>query len=139
MRNPQRTPTERLLRTAAMLYAVALTYLLLAPEPLFFLGDAGDFVDKAVEDTVADRLLHAGAYVLFSLLLTSGFGDMHRLAALAGVALLHGVLCEVAHSWIPRREFDWLDLIANISGVLMGAMLCVIWRNWQRRLNELRF
>jgi VanZ family protein len=127
MKNVDDQPGEsrgacRFVRFIAVSYTVVLSYLLLAPEPLFFLGGPGASVDRAVTVSVAGWLQHAAAYAILSCLLLAAFVPNCRWEALLALAVLHGGLTEVIQRWIPHRECDWTDMLANIAGVAFGAI-----------------
>jgi VanZ family protein len=70
--------------------------------------------------TVADKLLHFGAYAVLGLL-----PAMHeRRAVLVGtlaLVMVEGLALEFAQDFVPGRSFEWLDLAANWAGVVSGA------------------
>jgi VanZ family protein len=70
--------------------------------------------------TVADKLLHFGAYAALGLL-----PALHeRRAVLVGMVALvmaEGMALEFAQDSVPGRSFEWLDMVANCAGVVTGA------------------
>jgi VanZ family protein len=85
---------------------------------LIFFGD-----DSTVPGS--DKMYHFLSY-----LLTSTFGflaysnkDFFRLLLFL---LSLGFFLEASQLWIPNRYFEFLDLIANFSGVLLSFLLFVI-------------
>lgn len=71
-----------------------------------------------------DKLVHFLTYSLFAVLayriVASG---RHYLFVCIGIVTYSGLL-EVAQSFVPGREMSALDLLANASGVVLGALLC---------------
>ena len=85
---------------------------------LIFLGD-----DSTAPGS--DKMHH-----FFSYLLTSTFGFLaysdKNFFRLFLFLLSLGFFLEVFQLWIPNRYFEFLDLIANFSGVLLSFLLFVI-------------
>lgn len=46
---------------------------------------------------------------------------------------LYGAGLEVLQRWVPNRSFDWQDMVANVSGVLLAFALVWVWRRYRRR------
>lgn len=117
-------------RTVVSLYAVVLTYLLLAPDPLWLFGVWGDDVERAVDRTLTDYLQHGLCYSIFTLLLfwsarSTGALTSSRLTCCAAVAILHGLLTEFLQMFIPQRHFAILDIAANVTGVLVIGLAAI--------------
>lgn len=78
-----------------------------------------------------DKLIHAYMYGQFVILLVITFHKQHdfdqvkhapRSIALA-IATAYGLLMELLqHNLIPGRTFDFLDILANIGGGLLGLL-----------------
>ena len=45
---------------------------------------------------------------------------------------LLSVILEILHLIVPNRSFEYLDFIANISGVLVGYCLMIIYKRWKK-------
>lgn len=114
---------SRALRIIAISYAVLLTYLLLAPEPLFFLGSTGAQLDATVTRSVADWVEHASVYLAFTGLVLVAWQGQSPNALLVMLIIVHAILTETLQHWIPLRETSLLDLLANVCGILTGALL----------------
>jgi len=75
-----------------------------------------------------DKLLHAGAYGLLTLLLAhalrgstrAGLGDVAVAACLWATA--YGGMEEIIQRWFPDRSSDIADVLANGVGAAMAAM-----------------
>ncbi|HVJ84631.1 MAG TPA: VanZ family protein, partial [Caulifigura sp.] len=93
-------------RWLAGAYAVGLAYLLLAPEPLFFLGRTGADIDEAVSSTIADWVEHGTVYAVLTILLIAT-GDARRVILPMLAAVAHGAVTETLQHWIPPREASW--------------------------------
>lgn len=71
-----------------------------------------------------DKLAHFLTYGLFAVLAYRivASGRQYLLVCI-GIVAYSGLL-EVAQSFVPGREMSALDLLANASGVILGALLC---------------
>lgn len=83
-----------------------------------------------------DKLLHAGAYGLLSLLLAQAMlcrsSLLHKAWWMASVtAIAYGALLEILQLLTQTgRTAEWLDLFADAVGALF---CCVIFRLWMKR------
>ncbi len=115
------------LRWLAGAYALGLAYLLLAPEPLFFLGRTGADIDEAVSSTIADWVEHGTVYAVLTILLIAA-GDARGVIVPVFAAVAHGAATETLQHWIPPREASWIDFAANLCGIGLAAVAFVLWR-----------
>ena len=104
-------------------YLVVLSYVLLTPDPLWFLGD--ESLENAIDSTVADKIQHAFAYALLSLLLVWASRKKGRrtIALMMLLASGHAIGTELLQAVVPSRYFSVGDGIANICGILFGGCL----------------
>jgi VanZ family protein len=107
---------------AALVYTVALTYVLLTPHPLWFLGGSGETIEKAVDRTLMGYVQHALAYAVLACLLVWASRTMsgYSRAVWMLVAILHGVAAEWLQCFVPHRFGAWTDALANAVGVGLG-------------------
>jgi len=101
----------------AALYAAVLFALSAQPNPLPFLPP---------ELFLQDKLLHGLAYTVLGALLVPGFrgaGWSARSAVLLAVALasVYGATDEFHQSFVPGRNADVLDWVADTLGAALGA------------------
>lgn len=80
--------------------------------------DAGGLLDRLPPGS--DKVLHAGAYLVLSGLLTLATG---RPVLAAALAVLYGASDEVHQAFVPGRYSDVLDLAADAVGSGAGAWL----------------
>ncbi|MGH7199555.1 MAG: VanZ family protein [Planctomycetaceae bacterium] len=116
---------SRLLAAAAVAYVLILTYLLLAPHPLWIFGGSGKVAERTVDRSLSGSVQHLIAYGILGALCPMLGGPLRRspvLPLLAGAAV-HAAACEALQALIPAREYDWTDLAANLIGVLSGAII----------------
>jgi VanZ family protein len=128
---------QRFVRILTAAYAVLLTWLLLAPAPLIFLGETGTAIDDAASVTLGDRIEHAGAYAVLTALLLAAWGSPARTRWLILMAGAHAVVSEFLQQWIPNREGTWQDVAANFTGIA-GAVLIALALPVLRRFRDRR-
>ncbi len=120
-------------RWLAIGYTLLLSYLLLAPQPLFFLGQTGAAADEAVSETVADWAQHAAVFAMLTGLWIVAVGDHWRRGAVVGACVAYGAGTECLQALIPHREFGWTDLIANSAGATVGTAVAGVVDWWRSR------
>ena len=78
-----------------------------------------------------DKLWHAAGYALAALLCVPLWRSARALL-LAGVGLVgYGLLLELLQAQTAARSGDWLDALANGSGVAIGLLTAwTPWRGW---------
>lgn len=106
-------------------YGVVLTYLLLTPIPLWFLGAEGETIEEGVDLTLGDWMQHGLAYGLFAVLMLNAVGPAtwRRSFGTLVFVVLYGVGTEWVQGFIPRRTCSGVDALANLAGVLIAAAL----------------
>ena len=109
-------------------YFLLLSYLLLTPHPLWFMGTAGEAAEETVDSTLADYVQHALAYaVLGGLITLAAVGKSFRVrCGWLTAAAAHGVLCEVLQQFVPHRHFGAHDALANAVGVMAGWAIAML-------------
>ena len=81
-----------------------------------------------------DKVAHFGVFALLSLLAIIGSYKHKRIAnkrfnatfAAVVSCIVYSILLEGAQLLIPDRQFDALDMVANISGIAGGAIIFLI-------------
>ena len=91
----------------------------------------------SVAGGVSDKLLHFLAYVVLALVFAAAFSRRHWLAIALGLAAF-GALIELLQHWLPgRREAEWLDMAANLGGIVVGlAAALVVPHRWRQKLDR---
>ena len=67
----------------------------------------------------ADKIKHISAFFMLSLLLNRSSSTIeHRLRNMLAL-LFFGFMIEVAQYFIPSRDSDWMDILADFVGILL--------------------
>lgn len=105
--------------TVAGTFLLLLTYLTLAPDPWWFMGQAGREAEQSIDSTFAGYSQHFGAYAVLAVLLVGASFTTQSppVKAVAMFSALHGVATESLQHFIPLRTCDWTDVLANTLGV----------------------
>lgn len=69
-----------------------------------------------------DKLSHLVVYMLLFWLLLLAYGKQWSLTSLGILLIFFSGLIEVAQSFTGYRQAEWLDLLANIVGILVAAL-----------------
>jgi VanZ family protein len=97
---------NRFLKPAFGLGLACVTYLSLAPGSPF--PSPGHL----------DKVKHATAYALLAAVGMLAYRRRHR--SVAAFLLGWGILMEFSQRLVPHRTFDWLDIVANCTGLLLA-------------------
>ncbi|MBP6764873.1 MAG: VanZ family protein [Rubrivivax sp.] len=77
----------------------------------------------------ADKLNHMLAFgVLGGTAVLTGHASAARLGRVALALVAYGAFIEVVQSYLPTRQGDWLDLLADAAGIGLGVCLVVLLR-----------
>ncbi len=95
-------------------WALAITVLSLVPK------------EHAIQSGASDKLDHLAAYALLSFLAVLGWRKSIRLPVILLVVIAYGALLDGAQMWVPGRNPDWWDVLANSVGGVLGAGLALI-------------
>ena len=86
--------------------------------------------ETTVEWPYLDKLLHFLAYAVLGILFfraysTLKFGDRRLTVIILSIlsSSLYGASDEIHQYFVPFRDADWLDLVADIAGSVSGVMI----------------
>jgi VanZ family protein len=96
--------------TSFILYAGIVTVTSLLPGS----GAAVDNLDKVV---------HLLVYYIFAVLAYRALGNKRHFPYMCLGIIAYGALLELSQSYVPGREMSIYDLLANIGGVVLGAVV----------------
>ncbi len=87
---------------------------------IFYLAFA-PHVDVGPDFEQADKLKHAAAFVVLTLLYGFGFGG--KWLKIFGWMLLIGCFIEIVQYFLPYRDASILDIIADSIGIIIGNLV----------------
>ncbi|QDT34655.1 VanZ family protein [Thalassoglobus polymorphus] len=100
-------------------YWTLLTYLLLAPHPLWFLTGLSQ-PDEFSIFTMSDLIQHLSAFAVLGFLLSTQFSPSGRTSKLLYASGFYAVITELLQWFIPNRHAAISDMLANASGLIIG-------------------
>ncbi len=99
---------------------------------IFFMSTRTSFQPPGPDFELKDKLAHAAEYCLLGLLLFSGIGwTVSRSKGITflflfAVGVSIGALDELLQSYVPGRDMDMWDWVADAVGVAAGVGFCVV-------------
>ncbi len=105
---------------------------------LFFLPGSAFPKENWFSKIYIDKWVHVGLFATLLFLWRSAFDlqikNYHLI--LLGFALLYGFLVEVIQKeWIPNRDFDLYDVMADMAGSLLGLL---VWSRVYKKIDPCR-
>lgn len=100
---------QRALRAAFWICAAAVLYLALTPVPPVKISDW-------------DKINHAFAFAVLGILGWTAWPARPR--TVGACLFVYGCAIEVLQSFTPTRQGDWHDVVADVVGLLLGAVVC---------------
>lgn len=92
-----------------------------------FVGSISDIPVEIKQFVLQDKVMHAIAYGS----LMGWFAQIYRhdltrlILVVAFIAM--GILIEFLQSMTPRRQFEFLDMVANTSGIVLAWAMAYTW------------
>ena len=74
---------------------------------------------------------HVYAFLFLSLLGLISYINKYKIIII--YFLLTSVILELLHIFIPNRSFQFSDLFGNITGVLISAILLILYNFWRKK------
>ena len=82
---------------------------------------------QAMPYGLSDKLIHFMGYAVMAAAVVSFCHAPRRILGWSGLAVLMGGLFELGQYFVPYREVDLLDFLANTSGAVLGAAIALGW------------
>jgi VanZ family protein len=79
-----------------------------------------------------DKLSHLVVYMLLFWLLLLAYGKQWSLISLGILLVFFSGLIEVAQSFTGYRQAEWLDLLANMVGILVAALSYKAFKSYKK-------
>lgn len=70
-----------------------------------------------------DKVVHLLVYYIFAVLGYRMLGNKQRYSYVCIGIIVYSALLELAQSYVPGRHMSGYDLVANIAGVVLGALV----------------
>jgi|GEM_PF-2350396 len=71
----------------------------------------------------SDKLWHGGGYFLLGLPVWALFSGRRQITLVMLALVGLGAALEVLQLFVPRRSFEWADMVANTMGVVVGVLV----------------
>ena len=110
--------------TLSGVYGLVLTYVMLSTNPWWILGKQSS-VQQAVDRSLADYLQHALVFLVFGTLVAAAARASQRPSGIVVTTLLitYAAMLETLQYVVPRRVFEFTDLLANVVGVTVPLLV----------------
>ena len=82
---------------------------------------------QAIPFGMSDKVIHFLGYAVMSAAVASFCYEPRRLIGWSGFTILIGGLFEFGQYFVPNRNADLLDFVANTSGAILGATIALGW------------
>lgn len=104
----------RIARSILTISLISITILSLVP------------VKGSLSVNIWDKAQHAGAYLYLTLLVCAASTEYRLTRRHAALLMAYGIGIEVLQAGFPWRSFSLLDMVANASGIAIGATLLAL-------------
>lgn len=81
-----------------------------------------------VQMPFSDKLVHFSTYFILTFVALLSSTKKHSLFMILAIQILIGICVEGAQSFVPGRTPEFLDILANSLGVLLGTLLYFLFR-----------
>ena len=124
-------------RTVRFLYylsVLVLFVLYLFPGSLigYFLYDDLGRQPNLISNPAGTSINHFAYFIYLSIIGLFGYLKDDNFKRVLIFLLFLSIILEVLHLVVPNRSFQYLDLIANFTGVLLGYCIIIIYKKWKK-------
>ena len=125
---------NRTIRFLYYLSVLALLVLYLFPGSLigYFLYDDLGRQPNLISNPAGTSINHFAYFTYLSIIGLLGYLKDDNFKKVLIFLLFSSIILEISHLIIPNRSFEYLDLIANFAGVLLGYCIIIIYRTWKK-------
>ena len=78
-------------------------------------------VDVESSINLSDKLIHFSCFFYLTIIAWLS-RIMHKEFSLYVIVLAYGILIEIVQIYIPYRSFEFLDIFADLTGILVGSL-----------------
>ena len=105
------------------------TFIMLAPPEWLFLSEIKE------ESIYIDKIIHTLVFVFLVLWFS---GQVKMTLSFFVIVSFYGCIVELVQYYLPYRSFEWLDLLFNQIGILIGIMIGeALLKKWSLNLEEM--
>ena len=124
-------------RTTQFLYYLSVLVLLvlyLFPGSLigYFLYDDLGRQPNLINNPAGTSINHFAYFIYLSIIGLLSYLKDDNFKKVLIFLLFSSIILEISHLIIPNRSFQYLDLIANFVGVLLGYCIIIIYKKWKK-------
>ena len=124
-------------RTIRFLYYLSVLVLLvlyLFPGSLigYFLYDDLGRQPNLISNPAGTSINHFAYFIYLSIIGLLGHLKNDNFKKVLIFLLFSSIILEILHLIIPNRSFQYSDLIANFTGVLLGYCIIIIYKKWKK-------
>ena len=125
---------NRTIRFLYYLSALVLLVLYLFPGSLigYFLYDDLGRQPNLISNPAGTSINHFAYFIYLSIIGLLGYLKDDNFKKVLIFLLFSSIILEISHLIIPNRSFQYLDLIANFTGVLLGYCIIIIYKKWKK-------
>ena len=125
---------NRTIRFLYYLSVLALLVLYLFPGSLigYFLYDDLGRQPNLISNPAGASINHFAYFIYLSIIGLLGYLKDDNFKKVLIFLLFSSIILEISHLIIPNRSFQYLDLIANFVGVLLGYCIIIIYKKWKK-------
>jgi len=85
-----------------------------------------------ISNPAGTSINHFICFIYLSIIGLFGYLKDDKFKRVLFFLLFLSVILEVLHLVIPNRSFQYVDLIANFTGVLIGYCMVIIYKKWKK-------
>ena len=105
------------------------TFIMLAPPEWLFSSEIKE------ESIYIDKIIHTLVFVFLVLWFS---GQVKMTLSFFVIMSFYGCIVELVQYYLPYRSFDWLDLLFNQIGIVIGIIIGeVLLKKWSLNLEEM--
>ena len=115
--------------TLGLLVIIFVTFIMFAPPEWLFSSEIKE------ESIYIDKIIHTLVFVFLVLWFS---GQVKMTLSFFVIMSFYGCIVELVQYYLPYRSFEWLDLLFNQIGIVIGIMIGeALLKKWSLNLEEM--
>ncbi len=115
--------------TLGLLVIIFVTFIMFAPPEWLFSSEIKE------ESIYIDKIIHTLVFVFLVLWFS---GQVKMTLSFFVIVSFYGCIVELVQYYLPYRSFEWLDLLFNQIGIVIGIMIGeALLKKWSLNLEEM--